>query len=133
MHLESDMNEGELWEEECVSILRDNGYMAGVMPKDASGGQPFDVWAISKTCGLMVECKVTHSGRLDLSRMKDNQIASMRLSCDLGCTGEVWIKSIKHGESTRWRIPWKDVLGAIDRGQGSICISDGLNPLESPF
>ena len=116
----TNLAEGTEWECRVVSALRDARWMAGTIPKDSSGGQPFDIWAFHGQYGRMIECKVVHSMRFPLSRIEDNQRANMRESMETGCMGCMYILSVTSEGEKIAIIPWRNIISEIDKGKRSI-------------
>jgi hypothetical protein len=112
--------EGTEWECRVVKAVRDARWMAGTIPKDSSGGQPFDIWAFHGQYGCMIVCKVVHSMRFLLSCIEDNQRAYMRESMETGCMGRVYILSVTSEGEKIAMIPWRNIISEIDKGKKSI-------------
>lgn len=71
-------NDGKSLETYVVETLRENGWMAGVFA-DSRSGQPLDVWAMSKSRPVLIECKDSiGASRLPMVRIRPNQILTMQ-------------------------------------------------------
>lgn len=84
----SNKSMGNEFEADLCMALYENGFWTHNMAMNPCG-QPADVIAVRNRRAYLIDCKVCSSGRLQLSRIEENQKLSMALWEECG-NGEGW-------------------------------------------
>ena len=113
---------GNMFENEVLKKLENNGWWAHKIAPAINGSQPFDIIAVKPSIVLCLECKNIATGyNFQLSRVEDNQYYVMKKMQDQGVAAFFVFKANKQ----IYKVAGEDVINAVDAGEKKIDVRMG--------